>query len=140
MSDELKSIIDLLKKHGQMKFLEGAKEEQISDFEKDNSFKFPSKFRDWLLFSDGGECYLPAGVQFYGIAHKPLIDVNDDSRPDDDYIVIGALSNGDPVLIKKESETVSIFNQEAGRIEDDEVYDDFFVFVNDLYAILGIGE
>ena len=30
-------------------------------------------------------------------------------------------------------------NQAAGRIEDDEIYDDFTAFLNDLYDLLGIG-
>lgn len=145
VSEELKAIIDTLKNQGRqtesdMDFFEPATEDQISDFEKNNNLSFPSKFREWLLFSDGGECFLPASVQFYGVAHKPLIDVNDNNRPDDSYVVIGALSEGDPILIKKEAETVAIYNQEAGRIEDDEVYDDFFAFLNDLYNILGMGE
>lgn len=140
ISKELKSIVDLLNKQGKMDYLNGATNEQILDFEKKNAFLLPSKYKEWLLYSDGGECYLPVGVQFYGVAHKPLIDVNDNNRPDDTYIVIGALPNGDPVLIKKGTETISIFNQEAGKIEYDEVYNDFFTFLNDLYNILGIGE
>lgn len=145
VSEELKAIIDTLENQGlqtesKMNFLEAVTEEQIAEFEKKNNLSFPQKFREWLLFSDGGECFLPAGVQFYGIAHKPLIDVDDNSRPDDSYVVIGALSEGDPVLIKKDAETVAIYNQGAGRIEEDEVYDDFFAFLNDLYNILGMGE
>ena len=140
ISEELKSIIEMLNRQGQMGFIESATEEQIADFEKKHSLSFPSKFREWLLYSDGGECYLPVGIQLYGVAHKPFIDVDDNNRPDDGYVVIGGLPNGDPVLIKKDSETVSIYNHEAGRIENDEVYDNFFAFLNDLYNILGIGE
>ena len=145
VSEKLKAIIETLKNQGQqtesdMDFFEPATEEQISDFEKNNNLSFPSKFREWLLFSDGGECFLPASVQFYGVAHKPLIDVNNQNRPDDSYVVIGALPTGDPILIQKDSEKVSIYNQEASRIEDDEVYENFFSFLNDLYDILGIGE
>ena len=140
ISNELKDIIESLKKQGQMDFIAAATEEQLSDFEEKHDFSFPSKYREWLLFSDGGECYLPVGVQFYGVAHKPLIDVDDNNRPDDSYVIIGGLPNGDPILIKKDAETVAIYNQEAGRIEDDEVYNNFFTFLNDLYSILGIGE
>lgn len=64
------------------------------------------------------------------------MDCND--RPANSYVVIGALDTGDPVLFKKESEQISIYNQDAGRIEEDEVYDDFFAFLNDLYDLLGI--
>ena len=145
ISEEFKVIIDMLNDQGQkteseMDFFEAATEEQISEFEKNNNFSFPSKFREWLLFSDGGECFLPAGVQFYGVAHKPLIDVNNQTRPDDSYIVIGGTPNGDPVLIKKDVETISIYNKEEGKIEEDEIYDDFFVFLNSLYDYLGMGE
>lgn len=139
MSNELLTIIASLKGKGKMRFVEAATEQQISSFEQKNRTTFPLQYREWLKHSDGGECYLPAGVQFYGVAHKPLINVDDESRPDDSYIVIGALSNGDPILLKKGAETVSIYNQEAGTIEDDEIYDDFFAFLNDLHNILGIG-
>ena len=81
---------------------------------------------------------MPAGVQFYGITHKPLINVDCSDRPDDSYVVSGALDIGDPILFKKGSEQISIYNQEAGQIEDDEIYDDFFAFLIDLCNLLGI--
>jgi hypothetical protein len=139
ISEELKAIVDKFKEQGKMNFLEETTEEKLLAFEKEKGVTLPSKFKDWLLFSDGGELFLPAGVQLYGIEHKPVLDVNDDSRPREDYVVIGALASGDPILFKKESEKIAIYNQAAGRIEDDEVYDDFIAFLNDLYDLLGIG-
>lgn len=139
ISDELKVIIEEFKGQGKMRFLDAATEDQIIAFEKECGFYLPAKYKEWLMFSDGGECFLPAGVQFYGVAHQPLIGVNDD-RPDDSYILIGALSSGDPILFKKNDEKIAIYNREAGRIETDEVYDDFFDFLKDLYDLLGIGE
>jgi len=140
ISEELKNIVEQLQEKGKSAFLEGATEEQIASFEKENDIKFPSKYREWLLFSDGGECYLPAGVQFYGIAHKPLLIVENDNRPNDSYIVIGALASGDPVLCEKDGEKISVYDNETGTIDDELVYDDFFAFLNDLYDLLGIGE
>ncbi len=137
MSDELKNIIDSLKKQGEMCFSKAATDEQISAFEKENGILFPKQYREWLQFSDGGECFLPAGIQLFGIAHKPLIDVDEDDRPDENYIVIGELSSGDPIVFKKMEEEVSIYNHEAERIEDDERYADFFSFLRDLPAIVG---
>lgn len=138
VSDELKKIVEELKSKGEMNFLEAATEEQISSFEKEHNIVFPEQYRQWLEFSDGGECYLPAGVQFYGVAHKPLIDVDDDDRPDENYIVIGALATGDPIIFRKSKQKIAIYNHEAGRIEDDEIYENFFSFLNDLYNLLGI--
>lgn len=139
LTDELKKILDTITKQGKMRFLDSATEEQILAFENANDISLPVQYKEWLEYSDGGEFFLPAGVQFYGVAHKPMIDVSDNDRPSEDYIVIGALASGDPILCKKEGEQIAIFNHEAGRIEEDEVYQNFHAFLNDLYALLGIG-
>ena len=96
ISKELKKIIDTISVQGKMKFLNATTKEYIMFFEKEHNIKLPKKYKEWLLFSDGGECFLPAGIQFYGAAHKPIIDIQDDDRPDDSYIVIGLLASGDP--------------------------------------------
>lgn len=139
ISEELKVIVDKFKEQGKMNFLEATTEEKISEFEKEHSVKLPEKYKEWLLCSDGGEFFLPAGIQLYGVANKPVIDVNNDDRPSDEYVVIGALASGDPILCEKAGEKIAIYNQEAGKIEDDEIYDDFIAFLNDLYDLLGIG-
>lgn len=139
MNGELREIVNQLKNQGKMDFSEGATDEQVKQFEKENDVHLPLKYKEWLLFSNGGECFLPAGVQFYGVSHKPLINVSDDDRPNDRYVVIGALSTGDPILCEKDRETISIYNHEAGVIEDDEVYEDFYAFLRDLPDLLGIG-
>ena len=43
ISNELKDIIESLKKQGQMDFIAAATEEQLSDFEEKHDFSFPSK-------------------------------------------------------------------------------------------------
>lgn len=140
ISVEMKKILEHITAQGKMRFFNGATEEQILLFENKNGVTFPSQYREWLKYSDGGELFLPAGVQFYGVAHKPMIDVNDSDRPNEEYIVIGALASGDPILCKKEGEQVAIYNHEAGKIEEDEIYQNFHSFLNDLYELLGIGE
>ncbi len=140
VSEELKNIVECFNQEGEMNFFAGATEEQIALFEKEYEVTFPLKFKEWLCFSDGGECFLPAGVQFYGVVHKPVIDVKDNDRLDDNYIVIGRLASGDPILCGREGEQISIYNHEAGRIESDEIYADFFSFLNDLYELLGMGD
>ena len=140
VSQELKSIIDKLNEQGKMAFYEGATKEQIIQFEKDHNIILPEKYKEWLQYSDNSELFLPAGVQFYGVAHKPVIDVNEDDRPNENYIVIGALASGDPVLCEKSGEKISIYDHETGTIDDELIYDDFFAFLNDLYDLLGIGE
>ena len=136
---EIKELAEVMTEKGKMAFLESATEEQIASFEDEHNITLPSKYKEWLLFSDGGELFLPAGVQFYGVAHKPAIDVDDDDRPSENYVVIGALASGDPILFEKGKENISIFNHEDNRIEEDETYEDFLAFLNDLDGILGIG-
>lgn len=140
ISDELRSILDRIVVQGKMRFLEGATQEQILAFENENSITLPEQYKEWLEYSDGGEFFLPAGVQLYGVAHKPVIDLSESDRPNDNYVVIGALASGDPILCKKEGEQIAIYNHEAGRIEDDEIYQNFYAFLSDLYELLGIGE
>ena len=140
ISKELKEIVDKLKNQGKMTFLEETTKEQIAQFEKDHDIKLPEKYKEWLLYSDGGELFLPAGVQLYGVTHKPMIDADENDRPDEKYIVIGALASGDPVLCEKTSERISIYDHEMENIDDELVYDDFYAFLNDLYDLLGIGE
>ena len=139
MKDEivLKEIINTFNAQGKTAFLEGASEEQILEFENNSGVVLPNKYKEWLRFSDGGECFLPDGVQFYGVAHKPFINMDDNDRPTDEYIVIGALATGDPILCERTGERISIYNLEAGRIEEDETYEDFFSFLNDLYELIG---
>ena len=122
-----------------MNFCKETTENKILEFEKEHNIKLPAKYKELLLFSDGGEFFLPAGIQLYGIENKPTIDVDNNDRPSEEYIVIGALAPGDPILCEKAGEKIAIYNQEAGRIEDDEIYDDFIAFLNDLYNLLGIG-
>lgn len=140
ISEELKEIVDQFNEQGKMNFLEAATEEQTTKFEDDNKVQLPSKYKEWLLFSDGGEFFLPAGVQLYGVAHKPLINIKDDDRPDDSYTVIGAFASGDPVLCQKDSEKIAVYDHEAGGIDEELIYEDFFSFLKDLYDLLGIGE
>ena len=119
MSEELKAIINKLNGQGKMSFLKAATEEQISQFEDNNKIQLPEKFKEWLRYSDGGEFFLPAGIQLYGVAHKPLINIEDDDRPDDKYIVLGALASGDPILCEKAGEKITIFDHETGSIDDE---------------------
>ena len=81
ISEELKAIVDNYKNQGKMNFLDETTEEKISDFEKEHSVKLPAKYKEWLLFSDGGEFFLPAGIQLYGVEHKPVINVKNNDRP-----------------------------------------------------------
>ena len=100
----------------------------------------PAKYKEWLQHSDGGDLYLPAGVQLHGVAHKPMINIADSDRPDVNYIVVGTLASGEPVLFKKNEEKFYIYDHESQSIDDDLIYNDFFALLDDLYDLLGIGE
>ena len=138
MSNDPEAIADLLRSQGRMSFVEPATNALIRDVEVARELQLPSQLKEWLLVSDGGDFFLPAGFQLGGVAHLPLIDVDDPDRPDERYIVIGTLASGEPVLCEKSSARSSIYNPEAGRIEDDEIFDDFFAFLNIPDAVVGI--
>ena len=140
MPSEPEAVADLLRSQGQMSFVEPTTDAVIGAFETEHDLQLPSQLKEWLLVSDGGDFFLPAGFQLRGLAHLPLLDVDDPDRPDDSYIVIGTLASGDPVLCERSSERISIYNHEAGRIEDDETFADFFTFLTSLAAVVGIGD
>ena len=107
MKHELNNIINKLNSAGTMMFFEGASESDILEFERRNDIKLPSELKEWYLYSDGGEFFLPAGLQLYGIKHKPILDMETPDKPNDDYLVIGRLSDGEPVLCKKDSNIIT---------------------------------
>ena len=123
-----------------MNFLDPATPEQISEFERKNGIRLPEQYREWLAFSDGGELFLPAGCQMYGAAHLPLIDAADGNRPDDAWVVVGAMCNGDTVIFEKGSGRFAVYFTEEGRLDDSLVYKDYFTFLGGLYDLLGIAE
>ena len=135
-----KTILDSYKKIGVIRLQPGAKKSQIATFEKKEGLHFSNQLKTWFRLSDGGELFLPAGVQFYGVCHKPVIDPHDTGAPDDSFVVIGSLANGDPVIWKKNSEQIAIYNKNAGRIEEDEIYEDMISFFKDIPALLGVVE
>lgn len=140
MSGEPEVVADLLRSQGQMSLLEPATNNLIEAFETEHDLQLPSQLKQWLRVSDGGDFFLPAGFQLRGVAHLPLIDVDDTDRPDDSYIVIGTLSSGDPVLCERSGERISIYNHEAGKIEADESFTDFFTFLTSLAGVVGVGD
>lgn len=140
MSSEPEAVAELLRSQGQMSFVEPTTDTVIGNFEAEHDLQLPDQLKRWLLVSDGGDFFLPAGFQLRGVAHPPLIEIGDPDRPDDSYIVIGTLSSGDPVLCERSSERISIYNHEAGRIEDDETFADFFTFLTSLADVVGLGD
>ena len=140
MDNKLESIVNKLKNTGEMSFFNGVNEKDILNFEQVNSIKLPSELRKWYLYSDGGEFFLPAGLQLYGILHKPVIDINDTDKPSDEYYVIGRLSWGDPVLCKRNSDEIFVYNHENNVINEEESFSSFFSFLDNLGVFLGITE
>lgn len=137
-NNDLERIINNLNSLGNNIFYNGIDENNIINFENNNNIKLPNQLKKFYLFADGCQFFLPSGLQLYGILHKPIIDLNDNSRPSKDYSVIGALSNGDTILCNNHSEKIYIYNHEAKIIESDEIYPDFMTFLNDLPSILGL--
>ena len=138
MKSELKDILDMLNEKGKNDLKNGVSNNEITKFENDNNIKLPDEYKEWLNYSDGGELLLPAGVQLFGVASKPLIS-KEDFIPEK-YYEIGELSTGDSIVCENDSNKVSIYNLEGDCIEDDEIYSDFYAFLNDLPNIVGIDE
>ena len=140
ISEEMCALEKRFSQRDDMRFPEAATEEDVATFEKNKDITLPCSFKEWLSLHDGGEFYLPGGVQIYGVAHKPFINIMDKDRPEGDYVVIGRMSWGEPVVFKKGDEEVAIYDHETGVIDDEVRYDSFLSFLNGLYDLLGIEE
>lgn len=77
-------------------------------------------------------------MQFHGVAHRPLIDVSEDRRPGDNYIVVGVLCAGDTLLYEKGSDKFAVYFPEEGELDENLIYEDFYDFLTNLYDLLGI--
>lgn len=56
---------------------------------------------EYYLFSDGRKFFLPAEMQLYCISYEPIIDVDDNDKPNSNYFTIGALSMKVQYYVKK---------------------------------------
>lgn len=140
MSEILKSYKNIIKDNNAHNLFDAITFDDILTFEQDKNIRLPRDYAHFLSLADGGDLYLPAGIQLFGVLHEPVIDIFNNDRPNPNYIVIGYLSNGDPILFKKNSEQISIYNIEIGVIENDEIYNNFSSFLDDLKNILGLEE
>lgn len=136
-SERVEDITERLNDAGNMWFLEGADDDAIAAFEESNGVTLPPSFKEWLSFSDGGDLDF---IQLHGVGvaeRGPVIDVDDEDRPDDSWMVIGFWLDGTPLVCKKDgSERIVTYDHEAGEIDEDEDYPDFFAFLEDLCAQL----
>lgn len=56
---------------------------------------------EYYLFSDGREFFLSAGMQLYCISYEPIIDVDENDKPNSNCFTIGALSMEIQYYVKK---------------------------------------
>lgn len=129
MERKLELALKKIEETGRISLKAPATKEEIDAFKKTNEVCLPEQLSEWLMISDGGDLLLPAGVQLYGVSHKPFIEMDERVIPKDRGIVIGAMANGDPVVCFFEDGRVAIYDNEAGCFDEDEVFpclEDFF--------------
>lgn len=122
-----------LAKQGDTTFIEGTTEDKIAEFEREHGITLPAKFKEWLLFSDGGSFFDPCGLLLCGIEHRPFIVV------DDYYVIIGMFATGDSVLCNRSGEKIIVYSQQEDSYEDKETYyPNFISFLEEARDMLGI--
>ena len=126
-----------LRSHGRIVTAPGAGEAELARFEAACGIRLPAPYRDWLQISDGGLLFPPAGLQLYGVAHKPLLSPADKGCPEG-YLPAGTMPYGDPILLEKETGRFALYNQERGEIAPEETFPDFLAFLDRLPALLGL--
>ncbi len=108
----LEDLINKLIKLGKsVDFIQGATLDQIENFEKENKISLPIEYKQWLMFTNGGELFIPGTTMFgiyndqsqtyYGqLIYKKGIDSKYKmlSIPDN-LLVIGRMNFGDLICI-----------------------------------------
>ncbi|MCL1984236.1 MAG: SMI1/KNR4 family protein [Methanomassiliicoccaceae archaeon] len=88
----------------------------------------PKAYKEWLLFSDGGQIFIP-DFQFFGVANKPLIVRGGNSFIPANMFAIGHTSYGDPICFQPGSEEIIQWDHEENTVFL--TWDDFFDFLTD---------
>lgn len=130
------TIQRLLDTKAKMTFHIGASVSQITNYENETNNKLPNDFKEWLLFSNGGEIFVP-GTVLYGVdnnAKSSLLNENDDQKRgafslDDSLLVIGRFNFGDLLCIDLNCAEVVQWDHE----EDEEYlrWNSFFEFIEE---------
>ena len=125
ISEELKLIVDKFNQKGKMSFLEETTEEKIAEFEKEYSVKLPEEYKEWLLFSDGGELFLPAGIQLYGMGFtvvpfgQGFKDMNPPTKELMKLTLEKKLAHGGHPVLRWMMDNIYIRRDPAGNIKAD---------------------
>lgn len=110
----MKDIIEKLVNYKNiMRFETGASEDLISNFEREKDIKFPEDYKEWLLFSNGGEIFVP-GTEFYSIDElKTNIHTRIDSSRPKSLLAIGKLNFGDPIFLDPSNSNIVQWDHET---------------------------
>lgn len=117
-----------------------ATDAQIADFERDQDVTLPATFKQWLRISDGGRLCFPAGIELFGVARPPLLELDDPYTPDGGWLVAGMMLDTDLVLVSLNGEETVIYNREGDTFDDAVYYRDFLAFLEDVPHQLDIEE
>ncbi|MDR1197161.1 MAG: SMI1/KNR4 family protein [Candidatus Nomurabacteria bacterium] len=114
--------IELLKKYADKMGLEKpATRAEISDFEKKNGVTFSEDFKEFLLFANGGEIFVPGDVffgvndssRYYSISREEkILDKIENSVPDG-MVIVGKTNFGDPFFLEQKSGEVIEWDHES---------------------------
>lgn len=130
----MNEIINSISKLPNMKFNVGASIEEIKKFENDTKIILPKDYKDWLVFSDGGELFIP-GINLYGVSNRPFIRRGDGIEAPENYIVIGRTIYGNALCFKDGEEKIIEWEHES--FEEFLVWDNFILFLAESEEMYG---
>ena len=119
-----------------MQFKDGAGELSIGQYEKTTNISLPQDYREWLLFSNGSEIFVP-GTVFYGVdstAKNSLIEKNSQKERGlfaigDSLLVIGRFNFGDLLCMDLNNGEIIQWDHETN--EEFLRWNNFFDFIEE---------
>lgn len=133
----MKNVIHQLQTSAcRMFFVPGVSAEELDRYEQTQGVRLPEDFRQWLMFSNGGELFAPGLVllgipaEKWNLATANTPESREEYELPEDLYIIGIQNYGDPICF--DHETFEIVQWDHETLEASCAWDSFRDFLEDL--------
>lgn len=133
----MKELIQKLQNStSRMFFVSGVSAEALDLYEQTQGIRLPGDYRQWLMFSNGGELFAPGLVllgipaEKWNLATANTPESREEYELPEDLYIIGTQNYGDPICFDRE--TFEIVQWDHETVEASSAWDSFRDFLENL--------